>query len=95
MVNKVLCDLVSEGKLQCCLCLGIFVCVVEEKVELFLLDICNIVDEIFSCGKQYYNKVVEQCVLSVDEVVVIKFGVMVGSLVFYSEIIYYVNDILM
>lgn len=58
-----------------------------------MLDIRNIADEILSRGKQYHNKVVEQRALSADEAVAIKLGVMVGSPVFYSEIIHYANDI--
>lgn len=58
-----------------------------------MLDIRNIADEILSRGKQYHNKVVEQRALNADEAVAIKLGVMVGSPVFYSEIIHYANDI--
>ncbi|MUH69542.1 histidine utilization repressor [Vibrio cholerae] len=92
-VNKALRDLVSEGKLQRRPRLGTFVCAAEEKAESPLLDIRNIADEILSRGKQYHNKVVEQRALNADEAVAIKLGVMVGSPVFYSEIIHYANDI--
>ncbi|RND29353.1 UTRA domain-containing protein, partial [Vibrio cholerae] len=91
--NKALRDLVSEGKLQRRPRLGTFVCAAEEKAESPLLDIRNIADEILSRGKQYHNKVVEQRALNADEAVAIKLGVMVGSPVFYSEIIHYANDI--
>jgi len=91
-VNKAIRDLVSEGKLQRRPRLGTFVCVPEEKVESPLLDIRNIADEIQSRGKQYHSKVIQQRVIAADDSVAIKLGIMVGSQVFYSEILHYENE---
>lgn len=91
-VNKAIRDLVSEGKLQRRPRLGTFVCIAEEKVESPLLDIRNIADEIQSRGKQYHSKVIQQRVIAADESVATKLGIMVGSQVFYSEILHYENE---
>ena len=91
-VNKAIRDLVSEGKLQRRPRLGTFVCVPEEKAESPLLDIRNIADEVLSRGKQYHSKVLQQRAIVADENVAIKLGIMVGSNVFYSEILHYAND---
>ncbi len=91
-VNKAIRDLVADGKLQRRPRLGTFVCAVEDKAESPLLDIRNIADEVASRGKQYRSKVLKQLALAADESVAIKLGVMLGSSVFYSEIIHFAND---
>lgn len=90
-VNKAIRDLVSDGKLQRRPRLGTFVCAPEEKAESPLLDIRNIADEVISRGKNYHSKVLKQVALAADENVATKLGVMLGSQVFYSEIIHFAN----
>lgn len=91
-VNKAIRDLVTEGKLQRRPRLGTFVCAPEEKVESPLPDIRNIADEVVSRGKRYHSKVMQQQQIIADESVATKLGVMLGTPVFYSEILHYAND---
>ncbi|EKO3380005.1 histidine utilization repressor [Vibrio fluvialis] len=91
-VNKAIRDLVTEGKLQRRPRLGTFVCAPEEKAESPLLDIRNIADEVVSRGKRYDSKVIQQQQIIADESVATKLGVMLGTPVFYSEILHYAND---
>ncbi|XAW90481.1 histidine utilization repressor [Vibrio sp. CDRSL-10 TSBA] len=91
-VNKAIRDLVADGILQRRPRLGTFVCAPEEKAESPLLDIRNIAEEVVSRGQRYHNKVISQRELIADDNVAIKLGVMVGTAVFYSEILHYAND---
>ncbi|MDP2571366.1 histidine utilization repressor [Vibrio penaeicida] len=88
-VNKAIRDLVSEGKLKRTPRLGTFVCALEEKAESPLLDIRNIAEEVSSRGKQYHSQVLTQKALKADDIIATKLGVMLGSDVFYSEIIHF------
>ncbi|MBD1556615.1 histidine utilization repressor [Vibrio sp. S9_S30] len=88
-VNKAIRDLVSEGKLKRTPRLGTFVCAIEEKAESPLLDIRNIAEEVSSRGKQYHSQVLTQKALKADDTTAIKLGVMLGSHVFYTEIIHF------
>ena len=85
-VNKAIRDLVSEGRLVRRPRLGTFVCAPDDKAESPLLDIRNIA-EIEQRGKAYSSKVVKQVALMADDAVA-RLGVMLGSSVFYSEIIH-------
>lgn len=87
-VNKAVRDLVSEGKLQRKPRLGTFVCAADDKAESPLLDIRNIAEEVKHRGNHYSNQVVSQQQITADEAIAIKLGVMIGSQVFYSEIIH-------
>lgn len=88
-VNKAIRDLVAEGKLQRRPRLGTFVCSNEDKAESPLLDIRNIAEEVTHRGKFYSSKVVTQTALQADETIATKLGVMLGTAVFYSEIIHF------
>ncbi|MDA0127860.1 histidine utilization repressor [Vibrio sp. MarTm2] len=88
-VNKAIRDLVAEGKLQRRPRLGTFVCSNEDKAESPLLDIRNIAEEVTHRGKSYSSKVVTQTALQADETIATKLGVMLGTAVFYSEIIHF------
>ncbi|MDF2152350.1 histidine utilization repressor [Vibrio sp. CAU 1672] len=91
-VNKAIRDLVNEGRLQRRPRLGTFVCPPESKAESPLLDIRNIADEIANRGRTHHSKVRQQLALKADDAIAIKLGVMLGTTVFYSEIIHYEND---
>ncbi|NOH79620.1 histidine utilization repressor [Vibrio sp. RE86] len=88
-VNKAIRDLVSEGRLVRRPRLGTFVCAPDDKAESPLLDIRNIAKEVEQRGKDYSNKVLKQVALVADDAVATKLGVMLGSRVFYSEIIHF------
>ncbi|EGA67527.1 histidine utilization repressor [Vibrio brasiliensis] len=88
-VNKAIRDLVSEGRLVRRPRLGTFVCAPDDKAESPLLDIRNIAKEVEQRGKAYSSKVVKQVALTADDAVAMKLGVMLGSSVFYSEIIHF------
>ncbi|MEH0761164.1 histidine utilization repressor [Vibrio sp. 16] len=88
-VNKAIRDLVAEGKLQRRPRLGTFVCSNEDKAESPLLDIRNIAEEVTHRGKSYSSKVVTQTALQANETIATKLGVMLGTAVFYSEIIHF------
>nr|WP_319554020.1 histidine utilization repressor [uncultured Vibrio sp.] len=88
-VNKAIRDLVNEGKLQRRPRLGTFVCDPVEKSESPLLDIRNIAQEVSERGRQYRSKVLKQIAIKADATIAIKLGVMLGTTVFYSEIIHY------
>ncbi|OAJ92400.1 histidine utilization repressor [Vibrio bivalvicida] len=88
-VNKAIRDLVSEGRLVRRPRLGTFVCAPDDKAESPLLDIRNIAKEVEQRGKDYSSKVVTQVALSADDNVAMKLGVMLGSPIFYSEIIHF------
>lgn len=92
-VNKAIRDLVSEGRLQRRPRLGTFVCEPADKAESPLLDIRNIADEVISRGQQYRSKVIKQQSLIADESVATKLGIMLGTTVYYTEIIHYSNDV--
>lgn len=88
-VNKAIRDLVSEGRLLRRPRLGTFVCAPDDKAESPLLDIRNIASEVAQRGKTYSSKVIKQVALNADDAVAMKLGVMLGSQVFYSEIIHF------
>lgn len=88
-VNKAIRDLVNEGRLQRRPRLGTFVCEPTEKAESPLLDIRNIAEEVSNRGKAYRSKVLRQQALKADDTIATKLGVMLGTQVFYSEIIHY------
>ncbi|SDG96387.1 transcriptional regulator, GntR family [Vibrio xiamenensis] len=91
-VNKAIRDLVAEGQLARRPRVGTFVCASEDKAESPLLDIRNIAAEVLQRGQHYSNKVIKQVALEADETVAIKLGVMLGSAVYYSEIVHYADD---
>ncbi|HDY7959058.1 TPA: histidine utilization repressor [Vibrio vulnificus] len=88
-VNKAIRDLVNEGKLQRRPRLGTFVCDKPEKAESPLLDVRNIAEEVVNRGKTHHSKVIQQLLLKADDTIATKLGVMLGTKVFYSEIIHY------
>ncbi|KGY12653.1 histidine utilization repressor [Vibrio tubiashii] len=88
-VNKAIRDLVSEGRLVRRPRLGTFVCAPDDKAESPLLDIRNIAKEVEQRGKTYSSKVIKQIAITADDNVAMKLGVMLGSAVFYSEIIHF------
>ncbi|MFB5141070.1 histidine utilization repressor [Vibrio diabolicus] len=88
-VNKAIRDLVNEGRLQRRPRLGTFVCDPGEKSESPLLDIRNISEEVSDRGRQYSSKVLKQVAIKADDSIATKLGVMLGTTVFYSEIIHY------
>ncbi|WP_038174364.1 histidine utilization repressor [Vibrio pacinii] len=88
-VNKAIRDLVTEGRLLRRPRLGTFVCAPDDKAESPLLDIRNIAKEVEQRGKTYSSKVIKQIALTADDAVAMKLGVMLGSHVFYSEIIHF------
>lgn len=88
-VNKAIRDLVNEGRLQRRPRLGTFVCDPVEKSESPLLDIRNIAQEVSERGRQYRSKVLKQIAIKADATIATKLGVMLGTTVFYSEIIHY------
>ncbi|CAM2837460.1 histidine utilization repressor [Vibrio mytili] len=90
-VNKAIRDLVNEGKLQRRPRLGTFVCEPSEKSESPLLDIRNIAQEVRDRGCQYQSKVLQQITIKADDKIATKLGVMLGTQVFYSEIVHYEN----
>lgn len=87
-VNKAVRDLVAEGKLSRKPRLGTFVCIADDKAESPLLDIQNIAEEVRLRGKTYSSKVIKQIALRADDSIAIKLGIMLGSPIFYSEIIH-------
>ncbi|WP_428776167.1 histidine utilization repressor [Vibrio sp.] len=91
-VNKAIRDLVSEGRLQRRPRLGTFVCAPDTKAESPLLDIRNIAEEVQQRGHKYSNQVIKQQALKADDQIATKLGVMLGSPVFYSEIIHYEDN---
>ncbi|MDF5549754.1 UTRA domain-containing protein, partial [Vibrio parahaemolyticus] len=88
-VNKAIRDLVNEGRLQRRPRLGTFVCDPGEKSESPLLDIRNIAEEVSDRGRKYGSKVLKQIAIKADDNIATKLGVMLGTTVFYSEIIHY------
>lgn len=90
-VNKAIRDLVTEGRLQRRPRLGTFVCAPMEKAESPLLDIRNIAEEVTNRGQQYHSKVIQQQRIIADEHVATRLGVMLGTPVFYSQILHYAN----
>lgn len=88
-VNKAIRDLVNEGRLQRRPRLGTFVCDPVEKSESPLLDIRNIAAEVRDRGSEYRSKVLKQVAIKADATIATKLGVMLGTTVFYSEIIHY------
>lgn len=88
-VNKAIRDLVNEGKLQRRPRAGTFVCTPKEKLESPLLGIRNIADEVSQRGHVYTNRIMKQIAIDADESVAIKLGIMIGSPVFYTEIIHF------
>lgn len=91
-VNKAIRDLVSEQRLQRKPRLGTFVCAPSHKAESPLVDIRNIAEEVKARGHRYHNTIQAQHQIIADENVATRLGVMLGSPVFYSEIIHFEND---
>jgi len=64
-----------------------------EKAESPLLDIRNIADEVKNRGQNYSCKVLELSRIKADDNVAIQLGIMLGSTVYYSEIIHFSDDV--
>ncbi|MGR5236964.1 histidine utilization repressor [Vibrio alfacsensis] len=88
-VNKAIRDLVNEGKLLRRPRLGTFVCDPTEKSQSPLLDIRNIAEEIHRRGRTHRSEVIQQTSIKADDAIATKLGVMLGTTVFYSEIIHF------
>ncbi len=91
-VNKAIRDLVGEGKLERRPRLGTFVTSPAEKAQSPLLDTRNIAKEVAARGKQYSSEVVRHEATKADQLIATKLGVMLGSAVYYSEILHKEND---
>ena len=91
-VNKAIRDLVSEQRLQRKPRLGTFVCTSRNKAESPLVDIRNIAEEVRARGHRYHNSIEVQHQMIADENIATRLGVMLGSPVFYSEIIHFENE---
>ncbi|MCJ2376186.1 histidine utilization repressor [Vibrio sp. ZSDZ34] len=87
-VNKAIRDLVSDGKLVRKPRLGTFVRLPDDKVESPLHDTRNIAEEVRTRGKQHSSIVVKHDAINADEYIATKLGIMLGSPIFYSEIIH-------
>lgn len=92
-VNKAIRDLVGEGKLERRPRLGTFVTRPVEKAQSPLLDTRNIAQEVASRGKHYSSEVVRHEAIKADQHIATKLGVMLGSAVYYSEILHKENDV--
>ncbi|MCF4173929.1 histidine utilization repressor [Vibrio sp. McD22-P3] len=92
-VNKAIRDLVGEGKLERRPRLGTFVKKQSEKAESPLLDTRNIAKEVASRGKTYSCDVIKHLATKADQNIATKLGVMLGSSVYYSEILHKENDL--
>ncbi|CAH0540185.1 histidine utilization repressor [Vibrio marisflavi] len=88
-VNKAIRDLVNEGKLVRKPRAGTFVCAPSDKLESPLLDTANIANEVEQRGNQYHSEVLKLSSLVADNDVATRLGVMIGSSVFYCEIIHF------
>ncbi|WP_025739602.1 histidine utilization repressor [Salinivibrio socompensis] len=86
-VNKAVRDLVAEGLLERTPRLGTFVS--EPKAESPLMDIRNIADEVNARGQSYHSDIHTLKRISAPADVAMRLGVMVGTSVFYSEIVHY------
>ncbi len=91
-VNKAIRDLVNDGVLVRRPRLGTFVCPPAEKAQSPLLDIRNIADEVTQRGRTYHSQVLHQHELQADNDIATKLGVMLGTRVFYSEIIHFEDE---
>ncbi|MGR5500484.1 histidine utilization repressor [Vibrio sp. DNB22_10_4] len=91
-VNKAIRDLVGEGKLERRPRLGTFVTSPTEKAQSPLLETRNIAREVAARGKQYSSEVVRHEATKADQLIATKLGVMLGSAVYYSEILHKEND---
>lgn len=91
-VNKAIRDLVSEGKLARKPRVGTFVCEPTEKAQSPLLDINNIAQEIRERGQTHRSKVIKHLKISADEKTAMQLGVMINTVVFYSEIIHFSDN---
>ncbi|MCL9773699.1 histidine utilization repressor [Vibrio methylphosphonaticus] len=87
-VNKAIRDLVGEGKLERKPRLGTFVKAPATKAESPLLDTRNIAEEVQQRGKAYSSQVIQHMAINADQAIAIKLGIMLDSLVFYSEILH-------
>ncbi|USD62771.1 histidine utilization repressor [Vibrio sp. SCSIO 43140] len=92
-VNKAIRDLVGEGKLERRPRLGTFVTRPVEKAQSPLLDTRNIANEVASRGKQYSSEVLRHEATQADQHIATKLGVMLGSSVYYSEILHKENEL--
>lgn len=89
-VNKAIRDLVSDGLLERTPRLGTFVC--QKKAESPLTDIRNIADEISQRGGEYSNKVLSQRSIVADDEIAMRLGVMLGTQIYFSEIIHFEDN---
>ncbi|MCL9783772.1 histidine utilization repressor [Vibrio sp. S4M6] len=92
-VNKAIRDLVNDGKLVRKPRAGTFVCAPAEKLESPLLDTTNIANEVEQRGHLYHSDVVKHTAIVADNTVATKLGIMLGSNVFYSEIIHFEENV--
>ncbi|MBY6198377.1 histidine utilization repressor [Vibrio hangzhouensis] len=92
-VNKAIRDLVGEGKLERKPRLGTFVKRPAEKAESPLLDTRNIAQEVATRGKSYSCVVIKHQSIHADQTIATKLGVMLGSTVYYSEILHKENEL--
>ncbi|SIN86817.1 histidine utilization repressor [Salinivibrio sp. ES.052] len=89
-VNKAVRDLVTDGLLERTPRLGTFV--TEPKAESPLMDIRNIADEVTARGQTYHSVIHALKRISAPVDVAMRLGVMLGTDVFYSEIVHYGDD---
>ncbi|MDD1780803.1 histidine utilization repressor [Enterovibrio sp. ZSDZ35] len=90
-VNKAVRDLVNDGWLERTPRLGTFVC--QRKAESPLMDIRNIADEIRSRGQTYHSEIINLSRITASEDVAMRLGIMLGSEVFWSEIVHYADSL--
>ncbi|OOE88222.1 histidine utilization repressor [Salinivibrio sharmensis] len=90
-VNKAVRDLVTDGLLERTPRLGTFV--TEPKAESPLMDIRNIADEVTARGQHYHSVIHALKRLSAPVDVAMRLGVMLGTDVYYSEIVHYGDGI--
>ncbi|MEI8598865.1 UTRA domain-containing protein [Vibrio sp. M60_M31a] len=80
---------VNEGRLQRRPRLGHLSVIRLRNRSHHCLDIRNIAAEVRDRGREYRSKVLKQVAIKADATIATKLGVMLGTTVFYSEIIHY------
>ncbi|WBA15978.1 histidine utilization repressor [Salinivibrio proteolyticus] len=90
-VNKAVRDLVNEGRLERTPRLGTFV--TQPKAESPLMDIRNIADEVTARGQTYRSDIRTLKRISASADVAMRLGVMLGTDVFFSEIVHYADNV--
>ncbi|QIR06086.1 histidine utilization repressor [Salinivibrio costicola] len=90
-VNKAVRDLVTEGRLERTPRLGTFV--TQPKAESPLMDIRNIADEVTARGQTYRSDIRTLNRISASADVAMRLGVMLGTDVFFSEIVHYADNV--